>query len=96
MATTTKNRLNGHSVLAEGAPFKGISKATFDKSGGIKAGRRYFERIRAFGGYGYGSATGGHGIGVCSCGATSEKLPSGAQRRAWHRAHKDEMRKAGK
>lgn len=36
--------------------------------------------------------TGGEGKGKCSCGALSPKLTSGTQRKAWHRAHKTEIR----
>ncbi|MET4222810.1 hypothetical protein [Oerskovia enterophila] len=35
--------------------------------------------------------TGGTGHGKCSCGALSPELPSGTQRRAWHREHKAEI-----
>lgn len=35
--------------------------------------------------------TGGTGHGKCSCGAFSPELPSGTQRRAWHREHKAEI-----
>lgn len=38
--------------------------------------------------------TGGTGRGMCSCGALSEVLTSGNQRKAWHRKHKDEVRAA--
>lgn len=31
---------------------------------------------------------GGYGRGVCRCGAMSDILDSGNQRKAWHRAHK--------
>jgi hypothetical protein len=37
--------------------------------------------------------TGGTGSGKCSCGALSPELTSGAQRKAWHRGHKDQVRK---
>lgn len=33
------------------------------------------------------------GIGLCECGETSPVLKNAAQRKAWHRAHKDEKRK---
>lgn len=32
------------------------------------------------------------GVGMCSCGAHSEKLGTDNARKAWHRAHKDEIR----
>ncbi len=32
------------------------------------------------------------GVGLCSCGDTSEELDSNAARKAWHRAHKDQIR----
>lgn len=32
--------------------------------------------------------THGEGRGVCTCGARSEVLPSGYQRKRWHREHK--------
>jgi hypothetical protein len=37
--------------------------------------------------------TAGTGKGKCSCGALSPELTSGTKRKAWHRAHKDELRK---
>lgn len=37
--------------------------------------------------------TGGTGRGKCSCGALSPELTSGTQRKAWHRDHKDQIRK---
>lgn len=33
----------------------------------------------------------GVGRGKCSCGALSDVLPSGGQRKAWHKAHKEEL-----
>lgn len=36
--------------------------------------------------------TAGVGRGKCSCGEMSPELPSGTKRKAWHRAHKEEMR----
>lgn len=38
--------------------------------------------------------TSGRGRAKCSCGALSPELPSGTQRKAWHRAHKAEVRAA--
>lgn len=35
--------------------------------------------------------TSGPGRGKCSCGETSEDLPSGYARRRWHRGHKAEI-----
>jgi hypothetical protein len=35
--------------------------------------------------------TGGPGVALCSCGASSDWLQSGAERRRWHAAHKQEM-----
>lgn len=37
--------------------------------------------------------TSGVGRGKCSCGALSPDLDSGNQRKAWHRDHKDQIRK---
>lgn len=37
----------------------------------------------------------GMGCGKCSCGALSEKLPSDAARKRWHRQHKEEVLKEG-
>jgi len=34
----------------------------------------------------------GVGRGLCSCGELSDNLPSGAQRKAWHREHKNTIR----
>jgi hypothetical protein len=34
----------------------------------------------------------GPGSALCECGALSEELPNRARRKAWHRAHKDEIR----
>jgi hypothetical protein len=66
------NRLSGHELEHEGAPFRGDGR-----------------KIRA----GWGG-TGSIGHGKCSCGALSPELTSGTQRKAWHRAHKDEIRAA--
>lgn len=38
--------------------------------------------------------TGGGGMALCSCGATSPILPSGNARKRWHREHKAQMREA--
>ena len=38
--------------------------------------------------------TSGVGRGKCSCGAMSLELTSANKRKAWHRAHKDEIREA--
>lgn len=38
--------------------------------------------------------TGGTGYARCSCGAKSAVLTSGNLRKAWHRAHKEEIRSA--
>lgn len=38
------------------------------------------------------TGTGGMGFGLCSCGARSGDLMSGNKRKAWHRAHKEEIR----
>lgn len=35
------------------------------------------------------------GVGVCSCGATSEVLPSANARKRWHAEHKDLIRTRG-
>jgi hypothetical protein len=37
--------------------------------------------------------TGGTGRGKCSCGVLSPELTSGTKRKAWHRSHKDQIRK---
>jgi hypothetical protein len=42
--------------------------------------------LRSWGG------TYGTGHGKCSCGALSEELPSSTKRKAWHRAHKEDVR----
>lgn len=44
-------------------------------------GRRY---VRV-----YHWGVGGKGKGLCSCGATSKVLDSGAARRRWHKAHRE-------
>lgn len=36
----------------------------------------------------------GPGRGLCSCGDLSEELPSAAARKRWHRAHKEQVKKA--
>lgn len=36
--------------------------------------------------------TGGPGHARCSCGAVSPHLDSGTKRKAWHRAHKQQIR----
>lgn len=51
----------------------------------VKAGR-WSHRITPRG-------TGGEGRGKCSCGVVSEILKSGNQRKAWHRDHKEAMKK---
>ncbi|MGW8430913.1 hypothetical protein ACWGJ9_07285 [Curtobacterium citreum] len=35
-----------------------------------------------------GWSVSGFGYGLCTCGAKSEQLTSGAQRKAWHHQHK--------
>lgn len=35
--------------------------------------------------------TGGTGHGLCQCGAKSDTLTSGGQRRDWHRQHKTDI-----
>ncbi len=42
----------------------------------------------------YDSQNAAEGPAVCSCGATSEALPSASARKKWHREHKDEIRDA--
>lgn len=37
----------------------------------------------------------GIGKGKCSCGVYSSELESNAQRKRWHRQHKDDIRKQG-
>lgn len=39
-----------------------------------------------------GWSVSGTGYAVCSCGVTSPVLSSGAQRKQWHREHKDAWR----
>jgi hypothetical protein len=39
-------------------------------------------------------STGGVGRAKCSCGELSDNLPSGTQRKAWHREHKKTIREA--
>ena len=38
-----------------------------------------------------GNSVSGRGVGKCSCGERSEVLDSGAQRRLWHRDHKNDI-----
>lgn len=40
------------------------------------------------------SGVGGTGHGVCTCGASSGELASGAARKQWHREHKQQIREA--
>lgn len=40
----------------------------------------------------YRMGTSGDGHGKCSCGATSEHLLSGAERKQWHREHKQAVK----
>ena len=46
--------------------------------------------VRLYGG------TGGTGYGKCSCGKMSGLLHSGNDRKKWHRAHKEDLRKESK
>lgn len=39
-----------------------------------------------------GHGCGGTGIGGCSCGAQSPELTSGAERKRWHREHKENVK----
>ena len=41
-------------------------------------------------------STGGSGQGKCSCGKLSGLLHSGNERKKWHRAHKEALRKESK
>jgi hypothetical protein len=45
------------------------------------------QQINLYGG------VGGTGYGKCSCGKLSPITHSGRERKAWHRAHKEELRK---
>ena len=74
-------RLHGHSLLNEGAPF---ASRRPNAPGAQRVGKRWFERLHRRG-------TGGEGVGVCSCGESSFVLRSGAARQHWHRGHKDTM-----
>lgn len=88
-------RVPGHTLLNEGAPFERLSKAdaqdlvrTHWVTGSFRPRQvagRWFRRVQQ-GSTGFG--TGGPGIGVCSCGATSKVLPSGSARKNWHGDHK--------
>ena len=40
----------------------------------------------------YSMGTGGPGHAKCSCGAVSEHLLSGAERKRWHREHKNKIK----
>lgn len=46
-------------------------------------GRRYERAVRD------GWGVGGEGKGLCSCGATSKVLTTGAARKRWHREHRE-------
>jgi hypothetical protein len=37
----------------------------------------------------------GIGVSVCTCGTPSPLLPNAAQRKVWHRDHKDDVRAGG-
>lgn len=88
-------RVPGHTLLDEGAPFESLSKTKAEDLARThlfnihfrprQVAGRWFRRVEQ-GSTGYG--TGGSGIGVCSCGATSEVLPSGSARKNWHGDHK--------
>ena len=67
------NRLAGHTLASEGAPY------LLNEQGEMQ---RQWKR--------YGGVS-GEGRGLCSCGATSEILPSAYRRKKWHRAHKAEV-----
>lgn len=64
------NRMPGHELRAEGAPFS--SKGYRIMQGGFQ---------------------GGVGHAKCSCGDLSPVLTSATKRKAWHRDHKEELRK---
>lgn len=44
---------------------------------------------------GFRYVSGGMAPGVCECGAESRPLPSAADRKRWHRDHKDDLRRGG-
>jgi len=44
----------------------------------------------------YGYSTAGTGKAKCSCGKLSGVLDSGLKRKAWHREHKESLRKESK
>jgi hypothetical protein len=50
-----------------------------------------FVRDRTTGGW-YHDLGGWKGVGLCSCGATSEVVDSNNARKRWHAAHKQEIR----
>lgn len=57
----------------------------------VSEGAPHDDKGRRLGLYGY--TTSGDGRGKCTCRKLSPILPSGNQRKAWHRAHKESLRK---
>ncbi|UFU14610.1 hypothetical protein LQK89_02610 [Curtobacterium sp. C1] len=70
--TKNSTRLADHELASEGAPYRP----------GTRRGQH--TRARDLGTY----TVAGTGYALCSCGAHSDVLTSGRQRKAWHREHK--------
>lgn len=70
----------GHGLLCEGAAFRDGSCTTTPCAGHLM----HRHRVRW-------NSVGGPGHALCACGVLSPHLPSAAQRRAWHRAHKQDV-----
>lgn len=68
---TVHLRVEGHHLVAAGAPFT---------AAGTRTSRP-----------GYWTGVGGPGRAKCSCGLLSDVLDGPAQRRQWHRDHKDDL-----
>ena len=74
----TSTRLRGHGLLSEGKPYVQYQ--------GDEEDARSWHRVHGW------PENMGHG--VCSCGAASEWLDSDAERKRWHRDHKELARAA--
>ena len=72
------NRLTGHVLQAEGAPFQVVVRT--------ETGKPIVERVGSW------ITTSGTGRGYCSCGATSDVVDTTTKRRQWHRDHKTQIR----
>lgn len=71
----TTERVPGHTLVSEGAAFMCGAACCHGRRG-----QSYY--------YG-GVSRAGHGL--CSCGALSPYVDSGAARKRWHRSHKDDV-----